>query len=552
MALRYFTRRSAPTDEQPESQAEIEEQLKAARKYGASIGADDKPTSSNDTSSATADASTESSTAVDANADPFPDPTVLSDEDERFLERVASAADSAPLPWGDGTTSDEQEQAAVTDAASNTPLPADAEVPGDESNKRKGWLPSMPQVPSMPGVPNMPNMPNMPQGYGLKSLPALPSFRRTGAPAAKRQKSVDGSSPPTASATEDGSASTEDPAATDEATQEQEKRNITSLLSRLDLSVSSLNNRVISLSAPSKKLLADFNNIIKDIVNGAPTAYDDLEKFMTQRQGQIEGLYESMPPFLQSLVSSLPMRMAAGLGPQAAAAVGAGMSGGGSGASTQSQSSSQGSSGGSKQKRQQSYVPSLRSLVAERGAVATMLRSIISFLESRFPMLLSGTNVLMSLALFLLMFVFYYCHKRGRETRMAQEGLRSDIDDMNDDALKRYREAQAEKAGRAGAASDEKVASEGNDAKVADEGDDTNVLESEKQAQEGALPPSTTETQSLPTSDEKSSTEADPAPVQATAAEAQSAVAAGLTSTDDTAAEEEPPKVGRVATNEGS
>lgn len=49
------------------------------------------------------------------------------------------------------------------------------------------------------------------------------------------------------------------------------------------------------------------------------------------------------------------------------------------------------------------------------------------------------------------MFVFYYCHKRGRETRIAQEGLQSDIEAANEDTLKRYREAQAQAQATGGA-----------------------------------------------------------------------------------------------------
>jgi len=52
-----------------------------------------------------------------------------------------------------------------------------------------------------------------------------------------------------------------------------------------------------------------------------------------------------------------------------------------------------------------------------------MLRSIVNFLKLRFPAVLTGTNVLMSLAVFLLLFVFWYCHKRGKETRLAKDRL---------------------------------------------------------------------------------------------------------------------------------
>jgi len=55
-----------------------------------------------------------------------------------------------------------------------------------------------------------------------------------------------------------------------------------------------------------------------------------------------------------------------------------------------------------------------------------MLRSILNFLKLRFPAVITGTNVLMSLAVFLLLFVFWYCHKRGKQTRLAKEGLKAE------------------------------------------------------------------------------------------------------------------------------
>ena len=84
-------------------------------------------------------------------------------------------------------------------------------------------------------------------------------------------------------------------------------------------------------------------------------------------------------------------------------------------------------------------VPSLKDLVTKPGAVASMLKTIMNFLKTRFPAFM-GMNVLWSLALFrkpsllssahaianpcpVLLFVFWYCHKRGRETRLEKERL---------------------------------------------------------------------------------------------------------------------------------
>jgi len=49
-----------------------------------------------------------------------------------------------------------------------------------------------------------------------------------------------------------------------------------------------------------------------------------------------------------------------------------------------------------------------------------------------------GTNVLLSLALFVLLFVFWYCHKRGREVRLAKEQTvdsNGRIVDLDDDPM---------------------------------------------------------------------------------------------------------------------
>ena len=89
-------------------------------------------------------------------------------------------------------------------------------------------------------------------------------------------------------------------------------------------------------------------------------------------------------------------------------------------------------------------VPNLKDLVTKPGAVAGLLRTIMTFLRTRFPAFM-GMNVLWSLALFgtflslsltppsiplpltlcfpVLLFVFWYCHKRGRETRLEKERL---------------------------------------------------------------------------------------------------------------------------------
>ena len=194
-----------------------------------------------------------------------------------------------------------------------------------------------------------------------------------------------------------------------------ERRDLSAILSKLHLSA--VNNRVFSLSKDSEKLFDEFKLVLKDIVNGVPTAYDDLEKLLTRRSGQLDKIYNSMPPFLQTLVKSLPTKMFSAMGPEVAAAAAATAATFG----TSSGGPSTASANASKTRKKRSYIPSLRSLVSERGAVLAMLRSILSFLTLRFPAIIGGTTMFMSLSVFLLLFVFWYLHKRGKATRLGRE-----------------------------------------------------------------------------------------------------------------------------------
>jgi hypothetical protein len=170
-----------------------------------------------------------------------------------------------------------------------------------------------------------------------------------------------------------------------------EEDELTSVLDQLNLSA--VNNRVFSFSKESTKLMDEFTLILKDIVNGVPTAYDDLEKLLTRQESQLTKMFGAMPPFLQTLVKSLPAKFTATLGPEFLAATS-----GKPEADAKMMNAAGASASGGKTKK--SRIPSLKSLVAQQGAVASMLRSILNFLKLRFPAFITGTNVLMSLAVF--------------------------------------------------------------------------------------------------------------------------------------------------------
>ncbi|TLD37539.1 hypothetical protein E2P81_ATG04351 [Venturia nashicola] len=323
---------------------------------------------------------------------------VLNDEDEKFLEKITSEEAPPPLPErpvvildNGGKVVGKCAQTALMAGANEIPLPTSPTLEGelnegkiDESKdasadgkKKKDYWSYVPNI-------------RFGKGKGKEAA------------AAQLQAAAD--------AVKSGEKTTiEEDIAAAEAKKEQE--DMASILDQLNLSA--VNNRAFSFSKESQKLMEEFTQILKDIVNGVPTAYDDLEKLLTQSEGQLTKLFAAMPPFLQALVKSLPAKMTAGLAPEILAATSekpgfdAKMAAAGS--------------AGAKKARSNLKIPSLKSLVGQKGAVATMLRSILNFLKLRFPAVLTGTNVLMSLAVFLLLFVFWYCHKRGKETRLAKE-----------------------------------------------------------------------------------------------------------------------------------
>lgn len=164
---------------------------------------------------------------------------------------------------------------------------------------------------------------------------------------------------------------------------------MTNILEQLNLAA--VNNRVFSISKESQDLLHKFTLVLKDLVNGVPTAYDDLESLLTNSENQLQSAYSHLPSFLQKLIEQLPSKMTQTLGPEmlAAAAERHGVS-----AKYAEPAAGLASKMGWKMK-----VPSLKDLVTKPGAVAGMLRAIMNFLKLRFPAFM-GMNVLWSLSLF--------------------------------------------------------------------------------------------------------------------------------------------------------
>ncbi|KAI5237842.1 hypothetical protein E4T43_07828 [Aureobasidium subglaciale] len=252
----------------------------------------------------------------------------------------------------------------------------------DETTQRT-WASYIPAIPAMPAIPTI--------GRSTKAKEEAEEAARNQTPEAK----------------------------------EQNEREVSVLLDNLNLSA--INNRVFSFSDQSQKLYGEFTLILKDIVNGVPTAYEDLETLLKNNEKHLEQMFKNMPPFVQTLVKSLPTKFATSMGPEIMA-----MAGDKPGndlkkrMETASQASSSASAGAQTinldvKKKQKRKIPNIKDLAKQKGAVTSMLTNIVNFLKVRFPAFVTGTNVVMSLSVFILLFVFWYCHKRGKEVRMLRE-----------------------------------------------------------------------------------------------------------------------------------
>ena len=192
----------------------------------------------------------------------------------------------------------------------------------------------------------------------------------------------------------------EDGTINEQATKEKQEKEVSVLLD--NLSLSNINNRVFSFSAESQKYYDRFTQVLKDTLNGAPTAYEDMDKLMKDAGPTLEKHFNSMPPFVQTLVKSLPAKLGATLGPELMAAASEKP---GNDLKARMESTNKSDAGGAsaeskageKKKRR---IPGLKSLTSSNGVVASILRNIVNFLQVRFPFLVSTTNVVMSLAVF--------------------------------------------------------------------------------------------------------------------------------------------------------
>ncbi|KAH6716036.1 hypothetical protein BKA61DRAFT_602397 [Leptodontidium sp. MPI-SDFR-AT-0119] len=188
-----------------------------------------------------------------------------------------------------------------------------------------------------------------------------------------------------------------------------------------DLNLSAINNRAFSISDESQQVLQKFTVVLKDLVNGVPTAYDDLVGLLEDSQGTLAKSYDHLPSFLQKLVTQLPDKLTKNLAPELLAVATEAQAFNSASAAASGGAEAAGGAAGLGAAAMKFLKPtSLKDLVTKPGAVVSMLKAIMNALKLRWPAFM-GTNVLLSLGLFVLLFVFWYCHKRGREVRLERE-----------------------------------------------------------------------------------------------------------------------------------
>lgn len=295
---------------------------------------------------------------------------VLSEEDERFLDGITSEENPPPLPARPIVETPVRDaQVALMDGAHNIPLP---ETPGELLQE-----PEMVQGSSQPET----------EPATSKSKTTWSWLRRD-----SREVKREGRES-TAAGLEDiaqtlRKAELEDSEDAKELKREEE--DMTIVLERMNLAA--VNNRVFSISDETQELLQRFNLVFRDLVKGVPTAYDDLESLLTNGDRQLQKTFNSLPSFLQKLIEKLPETMTKGFAPEMMAAAAERAQRGGMNMDSAGKAAAAASKLGFK-------TPSLKELVGKPAAITGMLRSIITYLRTRFPAFM-GANVLWSLAMF--------------------------------------------------------------------------------------------------------------------------------------------------------
>lgn len=173
-----------------------------------------------------------------------------------------------------------------------------------------------------------------------------------------------------------------------QAEEEREKDDINKVLD--DLNLSARNNKTFSLSKESAEMVGMFTVVLKDLVNGVPTATNDLKKLFDDHDGTLAKNYEKLPKSMQKMVTTLPNKVTGALAPELLAVA----------AESQGLKGDDAPKGGIKDQAMKLLVPkNLSELVTKPSAIVGMLKAIMNFLKVRWPAFI-GTNAIWSIALF--------------------------------------------------------------------------------------------------------------------------------------------------------
>jgi hypothetical protein len=175
----------------------------------------------------------------------------------------------------------------------------------------------------------------------------------------------------------------------------------------------------LAASAEVQSLLRQFVLVLKDIMRGAPTAVDDLISLLDGRNDALKRGFDKLPGSMQKLVTQLPKKLTSSLGPEVLAAA------------AEAQGLKKETDAGGLARF---LMPkNLGDLVLTPAIVKSMLKAIVNALKVRWPAFV-GTNVLWSAAVFLLLFVLWYFHKRGKEEREKREKEEAEAEGKEGDA----------------------------------------------------------------------------------------------------------------------
>lgn len=157
-----------------------------------------------------------------------------------------------------------------------------------------------------------------------------------------------------------------------------------------DLNLGARNNKTFSLSADSQELVGKFTVVLKDLVNGVPTAATDLRHLFEDHDGTLARNYEKLPSSMKKLVTNLPNKLTGSLAPELLAVA----------AESQGLRGEAAPTGGIKDQAMKLVMPkNMSELVTKPSAIVGMLKAIMNALKLRWPAFI-GTNVIWSVALF--------------------------------------------------------------------------------------------------------------------------------------------------------